>query len=49
MNDKELSTIPYVVYKVLEAKYERLIKRLVLALVLTNVFYLSLLALERLL
>lgn len=39
MDEKELSTIPYVVYKVLEAKYERLIKRLAFALGLTNTFW----------
>lgn len=47
MDDKELETIPYVVYKVLEAKYEKLIKRLSLALVCTHIFYLFLLVLER--
>lgn len=35
----ELKTIPYVVYKVLEAKYKRIIHRLTLALVLTNLFW----------
>lgn len=35
----ELKTIPYVVYKVLEAKYEKLIKRLLWALGLTNLFW----------
>lgn len=47
MDDKELETIPYVVYKVLEAKYEKLIKRLTFALVSTHIVYLLLLALER--
>lgn len=48
MDDKELETIPYVVYKVLEAKYEKLIKKLTLALIGTNLFYLLFFVLERL-
>jgi hypothetical protein len=39
MNEKELKTIPYVVYKVLEAKYKKLIKRLLWALGITNLFW----------
>lgn len=43
MDEKELKTIPYIVYKVLEAKYQRYIKRLLLALLGTHLFYIILL------
>ena len=42
MNEKELKTIPYVVYKVLEAKYKMLIKKLTLALVFSLILNLIL-------
>lgn len=35
MDEKELKTIPYIVYEVLKAKYEKLIKRLTLALIIS--------------
>ncbi len=37
--EKELATIPYIVYAVLEAKYKKLIQRLLWALGLTNLFW----------
>jgi hypothetical protein len=43
MDEKELSTIPYIVHKVLEAKYKRHIKRLLWALAGTHLFYIILL------
>ena len=44
MNDeKELATVPYIVYSVLKAKYKKVIKWLLWALVGTNIFYLILL------
>lgn len=43
MDEKELKTIPYVVYKVLEAKYQRHETRLLLALIITHLFYIILL------
>ena len=42
MDEKELKTIPYVVYKVLEAKYEKRIKNLLWALFGTHLFYIIL-------
>lgn len=46
MDEKELKTIPFVVYKVLEAKYEKLIKKLTLALILSVITNLILIALR---
>lgn len=43
MDEKQLKTIPYITFAVLEAKYKRLIQRLVLVLVATNIFYIILL------
>ena len=42
MDEKELKTIPYVTYAVLEAKYKRLIKRLLWVLAGTNIFWIIL-------
>lgn len=46
MNEKELKTIPYVTYKLLKAKYEMLIKKLTLALVLSIFVNLILIAIR---
>lgn len=40
--EKELATIPYIVYAVLEAKYQKLIQRLLWALAGTNLFWIIL-------
>lgn len=42
MDEKELKTVPYIVYKVLEAKYKKLIKTLLWALAGTNLFWIIL-------
>jgi hypothetical protein len=42
MDEKELSAVPFVVLKVLEAKYKKLIKRLLWALAGTNLFWIIL-------
>ncbi len=43
MNEKkELATIPYIVYAVSEAKYKKLIKKLLWALAGTNLFWIIL-------
>ena len=41
-NEKELATIPYIVFEVFKEKYNRLIKRLLWALVGTNLFWIIL-------
>ena len=41
-NKKELATIPYIVFEVLKAKYKRLIKWLLWALIGTNLFWIIL-------
>lgn len=42
MDEKELKTVPYIVYKVLEAKYQKRIKQLLWALAVTNFFWIIL-------
>ena len=42
MDEKELKTIPYVTYAVLEAKYKKLIKKLLWALAGSNIFWIIL-------
>mgnify|MGYP006976624198 CR=1 FL=1 len=42
MDEKELKTVPYIAYKVSEAKYKKLIKRLLWALAGTNLFWIIL-------
>ncbi|MBO5955412.1 MAG: hypothetical protein J6Q10_01265 [Clostridia bacterium] len=42
MDEKELKTIPFVVFKVLEAKYQKRIKTLLWALLATHLFYIIL-------
>ena len=42
ISEKELATVPYIVYAMLEAKYKKLIKRLLWALAGTNLFWIIL-------
>ena len=43
MDEKDLRTVPYILYKIAEAKYKRIIFRLTLALVMSNLFFIILL------
>ena len=43
MSEKEPYSIPYILHKIAEAKYKRIIFRLTLALVMSNLFFIILL------